>query len=94
MSWKSTKTILGAENNRRGLQPSIMAGLVCNEAEKRYPSLFRAISLRRGVLHLEISKKNQLELRLIEGKLLEELGVFAKERNLPLPTRIRLTFTS
>ena len=56
------------------------------------PGLFRAISLKNDVLHIEIAKPNLLEFKLSEGKLLQELQEFAEARQLPIPARYRLTF--
>jgi hypothetical protein len=92
MSWKKSDSIVSKRFTQRGLGGAIMAGLVCQEANRLYPNLFKAVSLKNGVLHLEISKSEQLNLKLIEGKLLAELNEYAKARNLPVPTRIRLTF--
>jgi hypothetical protein len=93
MTWKKSTDIATRQFNRHGLGKAVAAGLVCQEAERLYPSLFRALSIKNQVLHLEVSKANQLDLKLIEGKLLQELAAFAKAKNIPIPQRIRLTFS-
>lgn len=94
MSWKKSDSIVTKRFNQRGLGAALMAGLVCQEADRLYPTLLHAVSLKNGVLHVEIEKSNQLNLKLIEGKLLAELASFASARHLPVPTRLRLTFIS
>lgn len=92
MAWKRSDDLSLIRLRQRKLDGSLQAGLVCREAERLYPGIFRAVSVSRGVLHLEIKKKNQLSLKMVEGKLLQELQQFAQEKYLPVPTRIRLTF--
>lgn len=88
---ENIRKTLESHGRRRGVGGAVAAGLVCHEAEKRYPDLFRAVSLKSGILHLEIFKKNLLQFKLIEGSLLRELQDFSTKRELPVPSRYRLT---
>lgn len=80
--------------NQHGLGAILVAGQVCMQAEKLYPGLFKAVSLKNGCLHLEILKKDQLKLTMIQGKLINDLQTYAKAHNLPEINRIRLTFST
>ena len=93
MAWKKTETILNIQLNRRGLAPMVAAGLLCQEAERRYPGQFKAVSLRASTLHVTVSHSQLLAFKLIQGKLLSELQLFTKEHSLPHVARIRLTIT-
>ena len=93
MPWHTTKTVLKRTINQHGLKPMVEAGQICLEAERLYPSLFRAISTRNQYLHLELKKADCPKFKLIEGKLLEDLNGFAVANNLPQITRIRLTYS-
>ena len=92
MAWKRSDGLSGNRFRHHGLDKALAAGRVCHQAEQLYPNLFRAVSLANGVLHLEITKRNQLPLKMIEGKLLEDLQAFSTDQKLPTATRIRLTF--
>lgn len=92
MPWKKSDDIVTKRFTQHGLGPALAAGQVCQQAEKLYPELFQAVSLKNGILHLRVRKADQLGLKLIEGTLLADLQAFASERNLPSPRRLRLTF--
>jgi hypothetical protein len=91
MPWNRSDNLISSSLRRHGLDGAIAAGTVCLEAERLYPGLFKATSLVDGVLRITVTMENQIQLRAIEGKLLEELKAFASSRSLPIPTRIRLT---
>jgi hypothetical protein len=91
MTWKKGSGLIGGSLSRHGLSQAIAAGLVCQEAERLHPKMFRATSLVNGVLRVTVPLRNQAELRLIEGKLLRDVAVYATQQNLPVPTSIRLT---
>lgn len=94
MTWKKPDSLVGASLARHNLTAAVQAGLVCQEAERRYPGLFRAISIVRGSLHIHTTPEQVIPFRLIEGKLLTELATYAKSNHLPIPTKIRLTISS
>jgi len=79
--------------NHHGLTDMVEAGIILQEAERLLPGLFRAVSVKNQVLHLETSKANILELKMQEGKLLHDLNTFAALKKLPPLLRIRLTFS-
>lgn len=91
MAWKSASSLGTSQHTRRGLQASLVAGQLCIHAEKLYPDLFHAISVRNEVMHLETPAQQVMKFKLIEGKLLKELQAYAQGKNLPVVTRIRLT---
>lgn len=91
MPWKKTDSIVSGNMQRQGLHKAIAAGTVCQEAEKLYPGLFKATAVVNDTLRITVAPEKQIDFRLIEGKLLEEIQAFATPRNLPVPTRIRLT---
>jgi hypothetical protein len=93
MAWKKSGGLIGGQLNRMGLGPAVLAGTVCQHAETLYPNLFKATSLVDGVLRISLPIENQMQFRNIEGKLLADLKEFAVPRNLPIPTRVRLTIT-
>jgi hypothetical protein len=93
-AWKSAHSLAGGQHNRRGLHASLEAGRLCLEAERRHPGLFHAVSVRNGVMHLEVSPASIMKFKLVEGKLLKDLIAFATPHNLPVVTRFRLTITS
>lgn len=91
MSWKKSDSLFGRQLRQHGLGKAVVAGMVCQEAERLYPGLFRATALVNGALRVTVTPENQIPFRLIEGKLLEELKAYTTPRQLPIPTRIRLT---
>lgn len=91
MSWKAAGNLAARNHASRGVGASVAAGLVCQEAERLYPGLYKAVSLRNGTLKLAISPENLVACKLVEGDILARTAAFAKERSLPVPTRIRLT---
>lgn len=93
MAWKKSESLIGKQLHRHGLHRAVQAGLVCQEAERLYPNLFRATSVVNGSLRVTVPLEKQVAFRLIEGKLLQELQGFATARGLPVPTRVRLTVT-
>lgn len=93
MTWKKGESLIGKQLQRHGLARAVTAGMVCQEAERLYPGLFKATSLVGETLKVTLPPENQIQFRLIEGKLLAELKAFAEARNLPIPTRTRLTVT-
>lgn len=89
--WSKLDSLSKKQSVGRGMASAVQAGLVCLEAEKFAPNLFRAVSLKNGVLTLEVNLAHRLELTLVEQRLLSHLQEFATQRNLPVPTRFRLT---
>ena len=73
---------------RRGLDKAIAAGMVCKEAERLYPELFQAVSLRAGILTVTAPLSQRLDIKMIEGKLILELAEYSKPRNLPTAERV------
>jgi hypothetical protein len=89
--WNKLSKIATSKQATQGLSPMVAAGMVCLEAEKFSPGLFRAISLKNGTMTLQVALPKRLSLTLVEGQLLSHLKTWATERNLPFPTRFRLT---
>ncbi|CAN5193304.1 hypothetical protein BH11PAT4_BH11PAT4_5800 [soil metagenome] len=92
--WNKLDKIATSKHASQGLSPMVAAGMVCLEAEKFAPGLFRAISLKNGVMTLQVDLQKRLNLTLIEGSLLAHLKSYATARNLPSPSRFRLTIPS
>jgi hypothetical protein len=93
MAWKRLEDLMPRQMRQHGLANALSAGRVCQEAERLYPGLFHATALVHGTLCLAIAPEKQVDVRLIEGKLLKELAAFATDHHLPIPTRIRLTIS-
>ncbi|MEI6478453.1 MAG: hypothetical protein WCO52_05710 [bacterium] len=94
MPWKKTSQLISKNMYRNGLGPILIAGQVCREAERLYPGLYKAVSLKDGCLNLEIQRTDRLKLVMIQGKLIEDLKAYSTAQNLPPIDRIRLTFYS
>lgn len=82
--------------NQHHLMPVITAGKICQQAEKiafelNKPGLFTAISVKNGTLHLKVHPAKLIELKLIQGKLLEDLNSWLLTQKLPPLRQIRLT---
>lgn len=93
MPWQIANNLLRGSMNRKGLAQVLDATSLCCKAEQLAPGLFKAISVRNGVLHIEIHKSKTLALKLVEGLMLAELNAFAATRHLTPITKIRLTFS-
>lgn len=91
MVWNSASNLASRNHGRRGLGASITSGLVCQEAERLGGSLFRAISVRNGVLKVAASTQNLLAIKLEEGRILAELNQYCQAQGLPHIDRLRLT---
>ena len=91
MAWQKTSITLKRRLNHHGLGVLVEAGLICREAERLYPDLFEAISVRNNVLHIKTTKAQQLQFVMIQGKLLKELQTYCKAQNLQEITNLRLT---
>lgn len=91
MPWKKTDIVLRRRANQTGMGGMLTAGLLCRQAELLHPGLFRAVSVRKGCLHLEAEAAKTVAVKLVEGRLISELNRYAAEHNLPKVTRIRLT---
>ncbi len=89
--WNKLSKITTSKHASQGLSPMVTAGIVCLEAEKFAPGLFRAVSLKNEVMNLQVSHANRLKFTLIESRLLAHLKAFATAKNLPYPTCFRLT---
>ena len=94
MAWQKTSSILNARINHHGLGGMVAAGQMCIEAERLMPGLFTAVSYKNSILHLELPKSNLKQMKMQEGRLIDELNQFAAARQLPLIARIRLTFST
>ncbi len=93
MPWKKSDSLISNQLLRHGLGPTVIAFTLCQEAERLYPGLLKATSFVDGTLRVSVLRENQMAFRIIEGKLLAEMKVFATEKKLPVPARIRLTIT-
>ena len=91
MAWQKTDNLLRKRLNQHGLGELVEAGTICAHAQSLYPGMFEAVSVKNDVLHLKLVKKNQLELLMVQGKLLEDLAAYCKAKNLRPIARIRLT---
>ena len=92
MPWKKTDSLLKRRLNQHGLAGIVEASSICKKAEELRPGLFRAVSVRNDVLHLELSKANLLTFKMSEGQLLQALNAYAKQKGIPPISRLRLTF--
>jgi len=91
MPWKKTDSLLRRRANQTGMGDMLTAGLLCRQAELLHPDLFRAVSVRKGCLHLEVTAANAIAVKLVQGKLISELNRYGEAHNLPKVTRVRLT---
>ena len=91
MTWNKLSNLVTKRHSQRGLGPSIAAGMICQKAESLYPDMFKAVSLRNGLLTIAVHTRNRLKFKLIEGALLAALTEYAAAEHLPNPERIRLT---
>ena len=92
MTWNKSDLLLKRRLAHHGIGEMVEAGILCQEAERLLPDLFRAVSVKDQVLHLEIRKENILALKMQEGRLLQDLNTYANLKKLPNLSRIRLTF--
>lgn len=87
--------ILTRRLNHHGLGWSVIAGQICQEAERLYPQLFQTISVRKSeqniTLHVRVPTENLAGFRLVEGGLLRALQTYCGRQSFPPVTRIRLT---
>jgi hypothetical protein len=93
MAWKHISSLATNIHIKRGLQASILAGVLCKEAEKLYPDMFHAISLKQGRMHIEIEPSKLVSFKLIEGQLLTSLQAYSKKHGLPAITGFTLTLS-
>ena len=92
-TWQKSTSILKKRFNQHGLTDMLEAVSVCQQAELLYPDLFKAVSVRKGTLHIALQKSKTMPFKMIEGKLLLDLNIFAKAKNLPPVEKVRLTFS-
>jgi|GEM_PF-5316674 len=92
-TWNKASSLASDLNTKRGLQASVLAGALCKQAELLYPGLFHAVSVRKGVLRLEVPAANMIQCKLIEGELQKELQTWAARHNFPVITKVTLTIT-
>jgi len=93
MPWHSSNNLLKKRFLQHGIAQTMDATSLCQQAESLYPGLFRAVSVRKSVLHVELNRSQAIPFKLVEGKLIEELNRFATTRQLPEIARVRLTFS-
>ncbi len=91
MSWNPVGKLSHRQFARRGLDASLTAGTLCKEAERLYPGMFEAVSLRNGILKLRLPPSQLLALKMVEGNLIAKLNEYALARQLPKVTAIRVT---
>ena len=91
MPLQTADSILRYRLNQHGLGGLVAAGALCRQSELLYPEMFHAVSLRQHVLHIELEQSRLLSFKQIEGKLLEDLNLFAERRRLPVVRRFKLT---
>jgi hypothetical protein len=96
MPWSPLSDLIPKRLNQHHLMPVITAGKICQQAELialnlKKPGLFQAISVKNGILHLKVHPAKLIELKLIEGKVLEDLNLWLLTEKLPALKRIRLT---
>ncbi len=90
MSWNKTGGIAGKKFTSGGLDRTLAAGMVCHEAERLYPDMFKAVSIKAGVLTLAIQRADTIKVKGIEGPLVTTLRTYSTTRNLPLVERVKL----
>ena len=89
-SWLSPKEIF-VKQKKHKLSTEIIATDICVEAEKLYPDLFHAVSVRNNILHIEIQPEKVLDFKMIEGKLLKGVNEYCTLKEYSQIERIRLT---
>ena len=91
MPWKQIDILARHRLAQHGLTSITIAGLLCRQAELLYPGLFLAISVRKGVLHIQVEDTSLLLFKTIQGPLVQRLNVYALRCKLPLVESVRLT---
>lgn len=89
-SWTSPKEMFTKQKKHK-LSKEILAVNICVEAERMFPGLFKAISVKDKTLHLEIKAQDIINFKMIEGKLLTDLNTYTKNSSLDSIEQIRLT---
>lgn len=92
MSWQTSKSLLQKRLAHYGLSESVQAGLICDFASALHPELLEVLFLRKNALHVKVLPGKKVAFTMIRGKFLSQVQEFAKEKNLPVPQEIRLTF--
>ena len=93
MPLQRTDKILRHRLYQHGLGELALAGALCRQAELLFPNQFKAISLREHVMHIQVSELKLLAFKHIQGKLQNELNLFAVSRQLPSVERFKLTIS-
>lgn len=91
-SWISPKEMFTKQQKHK-LSKEIVATNICVEAEKMFPGLFRAVSVKNNILHLELKMQDMMNFKMIEGKLLTDINTYSKSNSLGLIEQIRLTIS-
>ena len=91
MPWKQIDVLARHRLAQHGLSSITIAGLLCRQAELLYPNLFSAVSVRKGVLHIQVEDTSLLLFKKIQGPLVQGLNVYAVKLKLPSIQAIRLT---
>ena len=94
MSWKKVSALATEVHSKRGLQTSVVAGALCKQAEMLYPDLFHAVSVKKTIMHIEVTPQNCIAYKLIEGQLLQGLQTWAKRHGFTVVTGFTLTITA
>jgi hypothetical protein len=91
MTWKPFSELSNRQFRGKGLHETIQAGLVCRAADQLHPDWYRAISIKQGLLTLQVIPEHLLDTKLAEGTILHAVQEYCQSQNLPSPSRIRLT---
>jgi hypothetical protein len=89
-TWKKTDQLVGSRFRANNLDSAIAAGRACKEAERLYPGLFRAVSIRGGIMTVAVPPGGRIAVKMIEGALVPTLNAFSKERGLPEVSRLKI----
>lgn len=82
---RSVGDLLPKNLNRQGIGAQLDAASVCRFADTLYPGLYRAVSVRDGVLKVEVAAAQLGSFRVIEGALLP-----AVQKKYPQVARLRV----
>lgn len=91
MPWKQIDVLARHRLAQHGLSSITIAGLLCRQAELLYPNLFLAVSVRKGVLHIQVEDTLLLHFKSIQGPLVQDLNAYALRLKLPSIQAVRLT---
>ena len=93
MALSSVSNVGKKLEKRSGLAGTLDATRVCQYVDSLFPGKIKAISIKNGYLKVGFQAENRMLAELNRGDILRKAQAFATEKNLPIPTEIRLTET-